>query len=429
MKVKRIFAPDMRQAMKRVRDEIGPDAVIVSNHRIAGGVEVVAAHEQDFDQAQSKFKRDHSVKKRRESQIDLLAAGRKTQDTARLEDQKQKAKNAVLGAQGRGIAQYTQQSQASAMPERDRQIASNYDDELESILASLKKKKDGQRKQSQVPAEEHSLEREPSEEELLQPIMKRGELPAVEQEIEAHSEPDLPEPQGLDKLAPSAQAKSERPRLQAVPVEREESLAENRVIDDMQREIDQLKKMLAGQMPGAYSSRGRSASNNLVADKLSARFEQIGLLELFESRIASQIDPALDVNKAWRRALAKLVDMVPVFKQDFILRSGMIAFVGPTGVGKTTTIGKLAAKYVLENGSAGVALVTTDSYRIAAHEQLKTYGRILDVPVRVVDENNSLADVLASLKNKRLVLIDTAGLGSADASALQQNRMLEEVPL
>lgn len=61
MKVKRFFAPDMRQAMKRVRDEIGPDAVIVSNHRVAGGVEVVAAHENDYEAAQQEFSK--SVRK------------------------------------------------------------------------------------------------------------------------------------------------------------------------------------------------------------------------------------------------------------------------------------------------------------------------------------------------------------------------------
>lgn len=108
-------------------------------------------------------------------------------------------------------------------------------------------------------------------------------------------------------------------------------------------------------------------------------------------------------------------------------RGGMIAFVGATGVGKTTTIGKLAARYVLQHGSSGLALVTTDCFRIAAHEQLKTFGRILDVPVRVVDENHNLDEVLMSLRGKRLVLIDTAGMNANDPEGVQQKQMLASV--
>ena len=69
MKVKRFFAPDMRQAMQRVREEIGPDAVIVSNHRVAGGVEVVAAHEHEYEAAQEEFKRKRAVQKRQQDAI------------------------------------------------------------------------------------------------------------------------------------------------------------------------------------------------------------------------------------------------------------------------------------------------------------------------------------------------------------------------
>ncbi len=68
MKVKRFFAPDMRQAMQRVRDEIGPDAVIVSNHRVAGGVEVVAAHEHEYEAAQQEFKRKRAAESSRKQQ-------------------------------------------------------------------------------------------------------------------------------------------------------------------------------------------------------------------------------------------------------------------------------------------------------------------------------------------------------------------------
>lgn len=409
MKVKRIFAPDMRQAMKRVRDEIGPEAIIVSNHRIAGGVEVVAAHEQDFEHAQSQFKKDSGQKKRRESQIDLLTQReRATSDTHRLEDEKLKARNRVLHAQSRAVSEYDS-NDIDAGSLRNKQVNSNYDDDLEVILASLKKKKDGRRQRGAV------ADVAPSE-----PVVEKSFEQELERDTARYTE--NVERTAVPDRSLSIVHKDNRQTGY-------EDDADNGLIEDMQQEIAQLKKMLASQLPGAYEPRKESSTNNLVVDKLAKRFEQIGLTSLFETNIARQVDPGMDMNKAWRKALAKLVELVPVVKEDFIHRSGMIAFVGPTGVGKTTTIGKLAAKYVLENGSAGVALVTTDSYRIAAHEQLKTYGRILDIPVRVVDERNSLSDVLTSLQNKRLVLIDTAGLGAGDAATHEQNLMLENVPM
>jgi len=397
MKVKRIFAPDMRQAMKRVRDEIGPQAVIVSNHRIAGGVEVVAAHEQDFEHAQSQFKEDQVVKRRREDQIGVLT-GRQGASYRSMESEKESARNAVLLAKSRSVSEYAEnQPEQVGGLSKNKQLEENYDDDLETILASLKKRKDGQ-KQSAAPVKEQ------------RPITDKESLAAVTVQ-DQHSI--------VKKLTADKKVSS------VAPVKK--SVGNDALIEDMQQEIQNLKKMLAGQMPGAYRSEEKSVSNSLVIDKLSLRFEQIGLPEVFEKHIKGEVNPGLDLNKAWRKSLAQLVDLVPVVNYDFMQRAGMIAFVGPTGVGKTTTIGKLAAKYVLENGSAGVALVTTDSYRIAAHEQLKTFAKILDIPVRVVDEKNSLASVLDSLKNKRLVLIDTAGLGAGEVANKQQSEMLESV--
>jgi flagellar biosynthesis protein FlhF len=105
---------------------------------------------------------------------------------------------------------------------------------------------------------------------------------------------------------------------------------------------------------------------------------------------------------------------VPVTDDDILTQGGVVALVGPTGVGKTTTVAKLAARYSLRHGSKRVALVTTDCYRIGAHEQLRTYGRILDVPVRVTSDETELRTVLQSLADKSLVLIDTAGMGQRD---------------
>ncbi|MCV5960173.1 hypothetical protein OFO30_32820, partial [Escherichia coli] len=81
--------------------------------------------------------------------------------------------------------------------------------------------------------------------------------------------------------------------------------------------------------------------------------------------------------------LSLVADQINIPKQDILKRRGVVALLGPTGVGKTTTVAKLAARAAMEYGADNVALVTTDTYLIGAHEQLSIYGRIMGCPVRV----------------------------------------------
>lgn len=117
---------------------------------------------------------------------------------------------------------------------------------------------------------------------------------------------------------------------------------------------------------------------------------------------------------------------VPVVEPEdnLVAQGGVYAIVGPTGVGKTTTTAKLAARCVVRVGADNLALVTTDSYRIGAQEQLRTYGRILGVPVHVVQDEDGLAGAIASLRRKHLVLIDTVGMGQRDGRVIEQVSML-----
>src|SRR5699024_6173140 len=106
--------------------------------------------------------------------------------------------------------------------------------------------------------------------------------------------------------------------------------------------------------------------------------------------------------------------------EEPMAEGGVIALVGPAGMGKTTTLAKLAARYVLEYGVNNIALVSMDSFRIGAQEQLKTLGRILNIPVSYVAEGETLAETLKPLAHKAVVLVDTAGLPANDpALALQ----------
>jgi flagellar biosynthesis protein FlhF len=109
---------------------------------------------------------------------------------------------------------------------------------------------------------------------------------------------------------------------------------------------------------------------------------------------------------------------------EIVERGGVYALVGPTGVGKTTTVAKIAARGVVRYGAEKVALLSTDSYRIGAHEQLRIYGKLLGVRVIAVKDTSDLQFVLDDLRSKHLVLIDTVGMGQRDQMMGEQLALL-----
>jgi flagellar biosynthesis protein FlhF len=123
--------------------------------------------------------------------------------------------------------------------------------------------------------------------------------------------------------------------------------------------------------------------------------------------------------------LALLLKHLPVVDRLSTVNGGVIAVVGPTGAGKTTTIAKLATRWSMQHGSADLALVSTDAYRIGAREQLMTYARILGTSMHAPNSGKELARVLERLKSKRLVLIDTAGMGPRDVRLTEQLAALQ----
>ncbi len=105
-------------------------------------------------------------------------------------------------------------------------------------------------------------------------------------------------------------------------------------------------------------------------------------------------------------------------------QGGVYALIGSTGVGKTTSTAKLAAAFATKHGAANLGLVTLDAYRVGAHEQLRTYGRILGVPVHTAHDRASLEDLLELLSGKKMVLIDTAGMAQRDSRTRELLEML-----
>ncbi|MGK6307200.1 flagellar biosynthesis protein FlhF [Variovorax sp. DT-64] len=154
----------------------------------------------------------------------------------------------------------------------------------------------------------------------------------------------------------------------------------------------------------------------------------------FSARLAKAMLEHLPANQSYAQGMAfvrsELVRTLPVMEDEdaLLAQGGVYALMGPTGVGKTTTTAKLAARCVMRFGADKLALVTTDSYRIGAYEQLRIYGQILNVPVYAVKDATDLQLVLNDLRNKHMVLIDTVGMSQRDRAVSEQIAMLGSSP-
>lgn len=146
------------------------------------------------------------------------------------------------------------------------------------------------------------------------------------------------------------------------------------------------------------------------------------LLRAMLTRLPGRL--SLRAAQEWVRT--ELTRNLPVLTdEDELWQPGLtLALVGPTGVGKTTTIAKLAARVVQRHGPSGLALLTTDTYRIGAYEQLKIYGELLRVPVKVVQNAQELAAVLQAIPDHVTVLIDNVGVSQRDRYVAEQAAML-----
>lgn len=158
--------------------------------------------------------------------------------------------------------------------------------------------------------------------------------------------------------------------------------------------------------------------STLMRDMINAGFSPALSRSLLEKMPANG-------DSAWVRRILGHNIRVASAQEDVVARGGVYALVGPTGVGKTTTTAKMAARAVVRYGADKVALITTDSYRIGAHEQLKIYGKILGVAVHAVRDTEDLKLTLSGLKHKHLVLIDTMGVGQRDSRVAGQAEMFD----
>ena len=204
--------------------------------------------------------------------------------------------------------------------------------------------------------------------------------------------------------------------------DRDESWYSN-ALAQMSGELKELKDWLVSHQGSAWDS---SRPLTWQQSQLWQRCQDVGLEPAWADRITSRLDSNLALDDAWEKALKLIATDIPVAPSGMLDRGGIYALVGPTGAGKTTTIGKLAAQFVIRHGKESVAFVTLDSYRVAAHDQLKTFSRLLGVDLHIVPPGQSVNKILAKLQDKKLVLVDTAGLASQDPHFTVQLSMLKE---
>ncbi|WP_153109221.1 flagellar biosynthesis protein FlhF [Propionivibrio limicola] len=197
------------------------------------------------------------------------------------------------------------------------------------------------------------------------------------------------------------------------------------VSSEVMEEIRALRKMVEQHIAGA--TWGESARMEPVKTEILRQMLDAGFSPSLSRELLAQLPRELDRARAlaWVKARADRSLQTLGSEADIIDRGGIYALVGPTGVGKTTTTAKLAARCVLRHGAGKVALITTDGYRIGAFEQLRIYGRILGVSVHLAKDALELKQTLLDLQHKHMVLIDTMGMSQRDRQVEEQVAMFD----
>jgi flagellar biosynthesis protein FlhF len=339
MNVKKFVAPTARDALHKVKEILGPDAIILSNRGLpGGGVEIMAVAARDM------------------------------------------AALAPSPTPLREIAPRVEaQRPASSAPDDD-------------YTVSLSANRGGSTPKPFVPP---AINREPA-------------MPPV-----------------AAKPAPTL-ASRPMPRIET-PAPRNAAPADAEIVPaNVMAEIRALRQIVEQHLAGF--AWGETARTEPIKTEVLRQMLDSGFSPQLARELLDDLPHELDVRQAqaWVKGAADRALRTLGSDHDIIERGGVFALVGPTGVGKTTTTAKLAARCVLRHGASKLALVTTDGYRIGAHEQLRIYGRILGVSVHLVKDGDDLRHTLAELSHKHMVLVDTMGMSQRDRMVTEQIGMLAD---
>ena len=221
-------------------------------------------------------------------------------------------------------------------------------------------------------------------------------------------------------------AKAIAPSVEIMPIkEQPVEIINHPQIQGMLREMREMRNQFQAQLETLSNSTLEFSPNkrDLMSQFLSAGFN----LDLAK-RVISKLPSDFSAKEAKPWAMNLLAKNMQVLENEaeIMNQHGIYALLGPTGVGKTTTIAKIASRFVLKHGNQAIALVSTDTYRIGGHEQLRIYGKILGVEVFAAKDAQELQQTLEKLQDKKLILIDMAGLSQKDKMVNSQLDMLCE---
>lgn len=436
MKIKRFVAADMRSAMNLVRKEHGPDAVILSNRRIEEGIEIVAAANYDESAVQRALEASRrdvapppAPKPRTAADAVIAAVTRRRSNTPAPEPVAATTSavaalaRAAVGATGRtldsadeivptrgstGFAATLARAAVNepALPE---QIFAPFAEAIVAPASAPAASAPANRARFQVdpPHEMHHESAAPA----VQPPPLPGAAPTEAQPEIAASEP---------AVADAVIETSPEPTLAPAPM--------LTVVAQDDAEIRQLRQEVAGMRQVIEREMNRFTDERLRGCPVRATaldlMDEYGFDAGLARDVAMQIPLETEAHRGRGLMLGLISRKLPIAPVDPLEEGGVIALVGPTGAGKTTTIAKLASRFAEKHAPRDVALVTTDTTRIGAREQLYGYGRQLGIAVHEANSGTDLDQLLERLKDYKLVLIDTAGLGPRDRALAAQLQWL-----
>lgn len=353
MKIKRFVAKDMRTALAEVKEFLGPDAIILSNKKVAGGIELVAAIDPETDAVQ------------------------RPQPTSAKARQPQTALGGSLNIQ---VGDDDEQPTTDAKPA----------DSLKALLARQMLKQ--------------QREAEATGQESVKKTLFAGNS--------ALSDNPLLQKNRAEPTAERQNIATPAPWQDLVKQQQQQSQQMQQQFASMQQEMLLMKQLLTQQVSGLMwqDLARKEPMRALIIEQLRA----LGLNEHVADQLACFMPEDIADTQAWSEALQLLAGQITTTHDDIMRRGGIVALVGPTGVGKTTTVAKLAAQFAKTHGAESVALITTDTFRIGAYEQLATFGRIIGCPVKQARDAEELSNLLHQLTGRKLILIDTAGMSQRD---------------
>ena len=395
MNILRFVAENSREVMRLVRDALGPDALIVSNRRVDGGIEVMAASADDSvderDDAQSDRQRDPRSSSGERS--DGISDG---------------------ASQGAGSER---SNSAAAVPSMPSYTGAHTPAPSLPAYASAHAPAPIHRGASAYAAAMLPSEAPPPMHAPMPPSVARMSAPSPQ--VSAPS----PQVSAPSASPASAAASASQPAIGNSAASSTQT-ADAGVGAQLQDAISSLQRTFETRIEGLMWGKGA-----LGQPAGAALFR--GLLEAgFSAPLARALLERLPKGYSAEQALAwarkEITTHLPLQVDESPLweTGGVFALVGPTGVGKTTTLAKLAARCVARVGRDQVAMLTTDNFRIGAVEQLQIYGQLLSIPTRSVRDAASLRQTLDEWGNRRIVLIDTTGISQRDRKLAQQAAML-----